>query len=218
MSSFPRSPRLLKGAIIGLDLVNPLASIIVFQYNPDTLTRKVTAQAAAPNPARGEALRLKGPAQETIDLTVVLDAADQLEQGDGLAAATGLFPVISALEMLVSPKVAVMIANEVLARAGIIEILPSEAPLTLFVWGPKRIVPVRLTQVSITEEAFDPDLNPILAKVTLSLNVLTHQDLGALSAGGAISLAHQVTREALATIHGATSIAGTFSVNVSVGG
>ncbi len=101
MSSFPRSPRLLKGAIIGLDLANPLASIIVLKYNPDTLTRKVTAQAATPNPARGEALRLKGPPQETIDLTVVLDAADQLEQGDGLTAATGLFPVISALEMLV---------------------------------------------------------------------------------------------------------------------
>jgi hypothetical protein len=218
MTAFPGSPRVLKGAIVGLDPINPLASVIVFQYNPESLTRRVTPQAAGSSPARGEALRLKGPPQESIDLNVVLDAADQLEVADPLTAGAGLYPVIAALEMLVSPKAAVMIANEVLAQAGLIEVLPAEAPLTLFVWGPKRIVPVRLDSLSFTEEAFDPDLNPILANVALSLTVLTHQDLGLLSAGGAISIAHQVAWEALATIHGAASVAASFTAGAGIGG
>jgi hypothetical protein len=199
MSAFPGSPRVAKGAIIGIDPFNPLASVIVFQYNPDTLTRRLAAQVASSSPARGEALRLKGPPTETINLTVVVDAADQLERGDALTASAGLYPVLSALEMLITPKSALMIANEVLARVGIIEILPAEAPLTLFAWGSRRIVPVRLTEVGITEEAFDPELNPILARVTLGLTVLTYQDLGLISFGGALSMANQVAREVLAT-------------------
>jgi hypothetical protein len=221
MTHFPRSPRVMKGAIVGLDPFNPLASIIVFQYNPDTLTRRVTAQAAGSGqPARGEALRLKGPPQETIDLTVVLDAVDQLERADPIATVTGLHPTIAALEMLLYPKSALMIANEVLAEAGVIEVIPAEAPLTLFAWGIKRIVPVRITEIGITEEAFDPDLNPILARAQMSLKVLTYQDLGLLSVGGALSMAHQIVKEVLATIHGAEAIAGTasasFSASISV--
>ena len=65
MSSFPGSPRLIKGAIVGIDPFNPVASVVVFQYNPDTVTRTVTAQASGDNPDKGEALRLKGPPQET---------------------------------------------------------------------------------------------------------------------------------------------------------
>src|SRR5262249_19906926 len=156
MTTFPGSPQVLKGAIIGVDPANPLASIIVFQYNPDQLTRRVTANAASNDAAQGEALRLKGPPRETITLSVALDPADQLERADAIAASAGLYPTLASLEQLLTPKTVVMIANEVLAAAGIIEVVPMEAPLTLFVWGPKRIVPVRITELSITEEAFDP--------------------------------------------------------------
>jgi hypothetical protein len=102
--------------------------------------------------------------------------------------------------MLLYPKSALMVANEVLARFGIIEVIPPEAPLTLLIWGLKRVLPVRLTQLTITEEAFDPVLNPIRAKVSLDLRVLTYQDLGLLSVGGALFMAHQVAKEAMATI------------------
>lgn len=206
MSTFPGSPRLLKGAIIGLDPFNPLASIIVFQYNPDTLTRTLTAQTTGDNADKGEALRLKGPPTETIKLDVEIDATDQLEQAKEPATSMGISPTLASLEMLLYPKSALVIANEVLAAVGVIEIIPPEAPLTLFIWGLKRVLPVRLTEFSITEEAFDTNLNPIRAKVSLGLRVLNYQDLGLLSVGGALFMAHQVIKEVMATIGGIGNI------------
>ncbi len=208
MTSFPNSPKLLKGAIVGVDPFNPLASVIVFQYNPETLTRTLTARGAGAQVNRGEALRLAGPPEETIRLEVEIDAADQLETADPIATSMGLYPTLSALEMLLYPKSALVIANEVLARVGIIEVIPAEAPLTLFVWGPKRVLPVRLTSFTITEEAFDPGLNPVRAKVTLELKVLSYHDLGLLSVGGALFMAHQIAKEAMATIGSLGSVPG----------
>jgi hypothetical protein len=216
MSAFPGSPKVLKGAIVGVDPFNPLASVIVFQYNPETLTRRIVAQAAGTAAAQGEALRLKGPPRETVTVAVVVDAADQLERADPLAVGNGLHPVLAALEMLLYPKAALMVANEILARTGVIEVIPAEAPLTLFAWGVKRIVPVRLTEISITEEAFDPALNPIRARVALTLTVLTYHDLGLPSPGGALSIAHHVAKEVLATINGVAGIAA--SASLTLGG
>lgn len=218
MSTFPGSPKNQKGAIVGLDPLNPLASVIIFQYNPDTLTRTLTAQAATSSPNSGEALRLKGPPQETITLAVEIDAADQLEKASPLATTMGIHPTLASLEMLLYPKSPLVIANETLANLGMIEVIPPEAPLTLFIWGVKRIVPVRLTTFSITEEAFDTSLNPIRAKVNLGLRVLTYQDLGLASVGGALFMAHQIMKEVMATIGGVSNIAGavtgSFSVNI----
>jgi hypothetical protein len=104
--------------------------------------------------------------------------------------------------MLLYPKAAKIVANEVLARLGIIEVIPPEAPLTLFVWGAKRILPVRLTSFSVTETQYDPNLNPIQAEVSLGLRVLTYQDLGLASVGGALFMAHQVIKEVMATVGG----------------
>jgi hypothetical protein len=200
MTTFPNSPRLAKGALIGIDLFNPLASVIIFQYNPETLTRTITAQTGEAEVAQGEMLRLKGPPQETISLQVDIDATDQLEQDKGQAKNLGIHPTLAALEMLLYPKSALVIANEALLNAGIIEIIPPKNLLTVLVWGPKRILPVLLKQISIVEEAFDTHLNPIRAKVTLELRVLNYQDLGLASAGGALFLMHQVTKEVMATI------------------
>jgi hypothetical protein len=104
----------------------------------------------------------------------------------------------------------------VLAAAGMIEIVPPEAPLTLFVWGLKRVVPVRIKTLTITEQAFDPALNPIRAKVTLAMDVLTYQDLGLASVGGALFMAHQVIKEAMATINGAGSIGAAATLGVEL--
>jgi len=216
MTGFPNSPRLQKGAIIGLDPFNPLASVIIFQYNPETMTRTITPQTVGGNPDRGEALRLKGPPQEAIRLEVAIDATDQLERGDGITGALGIHPTLASLEMLLYPKSALVIANEVLLNLGVIEIIAPEAPLTLFIWGVKRIVPVRLTELSISEEAFDPNLNPIRAKVSLGLRVLTYQDLGLLSVGGALFMAHQIVKEVMATIGGVSNIAGAVSGSASL--
>jgi hypothetical protein len=115
--------------------------------------------------------------------------------------------VLASLEMLIYPKSIPTIANEALAAVGVIEVVPPEAPLTLFVWGVKRVLPVRITSFSITEEAFDPNLNPIRASVNLGLQVLTYHDLGLLSAGGALFMAHQIIKEVMATINGVGTIA-----------
>ena len=217
MSSFPGSPKLFKGAIIGLDPFNPLASVVVFQYNPETLTRSLVAQTSGGDADRGEALRLKGPPEETITLKVEIDAADQLEQAQPVATTMGIYPVLASLEMLIYPKSISTIANEALLAAGVIEVVPPEAPLTLFVWGVKRVLPVRLTTFSITEEAFDPNLNPIRASVNLGLRVLTYHDLGLLSAGGALFMAHQIVKEVMATINGVGTIASAASGALSGG-
>jgi hypothetical protein len=110
----------------------------------------------------------------------------------------GLYPALAALEMLLYPRSARMIANEVLLNVGIIEVIQPEAPLTVLAWGRNRVLPVRLTQFTIIEEAFDPQLNPIRAKVSLDLRVLTYHDLGLGSRGGSLHMAHHVAKETLA--------------------
>jgi hypothetical protein len=216
--SFPRSaPKVMKGAIVGIDLFNPLASIIVFQYNPDTLTRTLQAQAAgAQGGERTEAMRLRGAPLETFRLEVEIDATDQLERDDVLTETLGIYPQLSALEMLIYPKTALVIANTVLLAAGTMEVIPPQAPLTLFVWGPKRILPVRLTDFSIAEEAYDVDLNPIRAKVTLGLRVLSYNDLPFTDPGFALFLAHQVAKEAMATIGSVGNLSGAVSGSFSL--
>jgi hypothetical protein len=198
VTGFSGSPRLLKGAIVAVKPLSPASGVIVFQYNPDSLTRTVRARTAGAEGDKSEALRLKGPPDETIRLDVELDAADQLEAGDEDAESSGVYPALSRLETLLYPSSAIVIANEALTLLGILEVIPAEAPLTLLVWGSKRVLPVRLTSFTITEEAFDPSLNPIRAKVSLELNVLSYDDLGLLSPGGALFMAHQLAKESLA--------------------
>lgn len=223
MTTFPGSPKLLKGAIVGLDLFNPLASVILFQYNPERLTRSVQIPSAnqAPSPGaapnRSEVLRLKGPPNETIDLEIEIDAADQLEKAEAPATTLGVHPALASLEMLLYPKSARMITNEILAEFGVIEVIAPEAPLTLFVWGPKRVLPVRITAFNINEQFFDTRLNPIRASVSLKMTVLNYQDLGLVSVGGALFMAHQVTKEVMATIGGVGNVSALGSSTLGIG-
>lgn len=201
MNTFPGSPRVLKGAIVGFDLFNPLASVIMFQYNPDTLTRRLEAQTMGGEGGdRSEALRLKGAPIENITLEVEIDATDQLEKAEGTAVRMGIYPQLSALEMLIYPRSPLVIANTMMLAFGTIEVVPPVAPFTLFIWGPKRVLPVRLTDFSITEEAYDVHLNPIRAKVSLGLRVLSYNDFSITHPGYSLFLAHQIVKETMATI------------------
>lgn len=215
MSAFPGSPKLVKGAIVGIDPFNPIASLVVFQFNPETLTRTLKPSTTTAQGDRAEALRLKGPPEETLSVDVWFDATDGLETNTGSAPTLGVHPQIAALEMLIYPKSALVITNEVLSSAGVIEIIPPEAPLTVFVWGAKRALPVRVTSLTVSEEAFDPNLNPILAKATLQLMVLTYRDLGLTSVGGGMFMAHQIMKETMATLNGIETI-GSGALNVSI--
>jgi len=203
------SPRLRKGALVSLRLPDPRPAVIVFQYNPDTLTRTLEPQTAGgADGDRAEAMRIKGPPAETIAVDIELDATDEREAGRGLE---GIHPQLAALELLVYPSVGVAVANTALLALGTIEIIPAQAPFTLFVWGPKRVLPVRVASLSITEEAHDPDLNPIRARASLGLRVLSYHDLPVTHPGYHLFLAHQVVKEAMAasaTVDNLTALGG----------
>ena len=208
-SEFPRSPKILKGALVVFksQTPGPPPKIIVFQYNAEQVTRSLALRSAPPEPsnigdAREESHKVLGPPVETITLSIVLDAADQLEDpaiNPGVVA-TGLHPAIAALEMLLYPTTAQVTQNRSLAKAGRAQICAAELPLTLLVWGAARVVPVRLNTFSVTEEAFDPLLNPIRVKVDLGLQVLTFMELKETSLGFGVYIAYQSQKEALARI------------------
>jgi hypothetical protein len=199
MSSFPGSPQLLKGGIVLLDPdTGQPVQIIVLQYNPDTLTRTLQAQGIGPEPGdRLEALRLKAPPIETIKLDAEIDATDQMEKADPTTAQLGIYPQLAALETIVYPSSQQLQANDSQSQMGTLEIAPMEAPLALFVWSQVRVLPVRMTDFSITEEAFDPNLNPIRAKVSLGMRVLTVNDLGFAHKGGSLFMTYLQQKEQL---------------------
>ncbi len=218
MSSFPNSPYILKGGIVLLDPTTAqVQRIIVLQYNPDTLTRSLQVQAVSEGSDRSEALRLKGPPVETFKVEAEIDATDQLETAETDNNRTvidyGVHPQIAVLESLVYPKSAEALVNFTLAQTGTLEIMPMEAPLTIFVWSSKRILPVRLTEFSVTEEAFDTKLNPIRAKVSLGMRALSYDDLGFATKGGSLFLAYQLQKEQIAAL----SQRGTFG-SLGIGG
>jgi hypothetical protein len=195
------SPFLRKGAILTLDPTTGIPlGVIMLQYNPESLTRSLKPQSVGDEPDRTEILRLKGPPIETIRCSVEIDATDQLASSDPTTIALGIQPQLSALELLVYPSSATLILNEVLSLVGTIEILPMESALTVFAWSNQRITPVRITSLEITEEAFDPQLNPIRAKVALDMRVLNVNDVGFLTPAGALYMVYQVSKEAMALL------------------
>lgn len=206
MTAFPQSPRVLRGAIVRIDLFGP-PTVIIFQYNPDKLTRTLQAQAAGDGGAHSEAMRLKGAPIETIKLEAELDATDQLEVRDPIATRLGIHPQLAALETLVYPASGAIQINAVLSAFGLMEIVPPLAPMTLFIWGVQRVVPVRVTDFTITEEAYDPKLNPIRATVSLGLRVLSYNDVGPTHPAFWIYMTNQVVKEAFAVIATANTIA-----------
>lgn len=200
MTSFPGSPKILKGAIVGLDLFNPLSSVAIFQYNPEQLSRSVSPNYSQAAGGRAEPLRLAGPPNETISVNLSLDLIDQMEQGESGPLGAGITGYLAALEMLLYPKSVAVAINQVLMATGTTEVIPPAAPLTLFIYGWKRVVPVKIESLSITETAHDPSLNPIRADVALSMKVLTYNDLAMTHPGYWAFMAHQVVKEVLATV------------------
>lgn len=211
-SDFPKSPTFLKGALIAYEsqFLGPVPNVIVFQYNPEQLSRSISQRTATPTgegegtgAARRDAQRVPGPPQETITLTVHLSATDQLAE-PGTHPHTvnhGLHPALAALELLLYPSSEQFLLSQALAQAGTAQQTPPDLPIVLFVWGPSRVVPVRLTSFSVTEKAFDQKLNPIQAEVELGMKVLTYQDLDPDSLGYGAYLVHQVQKEALARLN-----------------
>lgn len=202
----PLSPKLLRGAIVSYALPDPVPSVIVFQYNPASLQRSMEIRTAGGGEAAGEeAFRVADAPVETIKVELEFEGADV-----GMGAG-GVLARLAALELLITPRSATVIANTILAQLGTIELLPPQAPFTLFVYGGHRILPVRITEYSVTEEAHEPGLRPIRAKVSLGMKVLTYSDLPVTHPGHHLYLAHQVAKEAMAkatTVQGLDAVLG----------
>src|SRR5262249_1182933 len=136
MSSFPGSPKILKGGIV---LIDPdtaaVQRIIPLQYNSDTLSRTLQVQGVGGESGdRLEPFRLKAPAIETIKLEAEIDATDQLEFPDSNpdTISLGIYPQLAALETIVYPTSGQLLANNTQAQFGTLEIIPMETPLALF--------------------------------------------------------------------------------------
>jgi hypothetical protein len=208
MTTLPNSPRVAKGGIVLVDARSGRTlNIITLQYNAETLTRSYEPQGFGEG-RQGEALRFKGPAVETLTLEAEIDAADQLEFPDQNRNVVehGVQPQLALLESLINPRSEQLNNNNTLANAGTLEIAPMEAPMALFVWSKNRIVPISIKTFSITEEAFDTQLNPIRAKVNLSMKVLNINDLGFRHKGGSLFMNYLQNKERLATKAGGASL------------
>ncbi len=215
MTGYSRSPKLLKGAIVAFRPPAPVPTVIPFQFNPESLSRTIEARSAEGG-GGAETFRLAGAPTETIKVEAMFDAADMLEVDDSVTAQNGLHPQLAALETLLYPQSATVIANSILLNIGTIEILPMKSPFTVFIWGRQRILPVKLSSLSITEEAFDPNLNPIRAKVAMDLSVLSYSDLRITHPGYAMFLAHQVVKESMALIGQANSLGAVLGSDVNI--
>lgn len=208
MTTFPNSPKIVKGGIVLVDAKSgKTLNIITLQYNSETLTRSYEPQGFGEG-KQGEALRFKGPAVETLTIDAEIDAADQLEFPDQNKDVVehGVQPQLAVLESLINPTSEQLNNNNILANAGTLEIAPMEAPMALFVWSKNRIVPVNIKTFSITEEAFDTQLNPIRAKVSLSMKVLNINDLGFKHKGGSLFMNYLQNKERLAAKAGGASL------------
>jgi hypothetical protein len=216
MTGLTSSPKLIKGGLVVLDVAtSAVRRTIALQYNPDTLTRSFQVQGVGGEGQgeRAQPFRFKGPAVETIKVEAEMDATDFLEHPEQNANAVqfGIAPQIAALEGLVNPTSRELLALSEQLQSGTLEILPPEAPLVLFIWSASRAVPVRVTEFSVTEEAFDVALNPIRAKVGLGLRVLSYNDLSITDPGYYIFMAHQIVKETLSvigTVSDLTAVAG----------
>lgn len=203
MTAFPGSPRLLRAGVVLIDPDSTAVKrVIAFQYNPDTLSRTFQVRGMAPEGDRTEASRLTGPPVETFKLDAEIDAVDQLEfpEKNPNVIAHGIQPQLAAIETLIYPSSADLRREDNLLSAGTIEIAPAESPLTLLMLGKNRAIPVKLTEFAITEEAFDPSLNPIRAKVSMTFRVLSVNDLPVGHRGAALYMAYQQQKEQLAKL------------------
>jgi hypothetical protein len=209
----------MRGALVQFmpTFLRPLPNVITFQYNPETMTHTWTQpESATGESERSNPLAVRGLPGEEFSFSISMDAQDMIADGSpiarGAATTTGVYTRLAALEMLLFPTEAFAVGGLVgQVGASLLnrDFIPSrsvpesQAPVVLFVWGPERIVPVRVTSLTITEKLYDEFLNPIQADASLGLRVLTPEELLAVCGplapvAKAAYLYSQALRQALA--------------------
>lgn len=166
-----------KAALISFSggFLGPIPDVIVFQYNPAELSRSLQ-QRRAPTCGPGEvsqteAFRVDGPPNESITLKAEFDGDDMAMDGSPVTPLVGVRASLASLELLLYSKDQQDFSS-ILAGSGSMNVPPDVLPVVLFVWGPGRVLPVRLTALTIREQEFDLLLNPIRAEVDMTLEIL----------------------------------------------
>jgi len=196
---YPRNIPLLKGALIAIDDSGGSRTTVPFQYNPETLRRSLRPnEVGTAEGDRSTAVRFTGAAVEMVSLEAHLEAVDQ-RTVSSLAAGYGIHPQLAALELFLYPSTAEVKRYESTLSSGSIDVVPPLAPRVLFVWGPHRVVPVRLSSMAVTEEFFDTNLNPVAATVALEMRVLTYSDVFSDNPDYSLFLSHQKNLETMAS-------------------
>ena len=203
----------LKGAFLsfGAGLLGALPNIVVFQFNPTQVTRTPSLPQPLPpidDSGITDALQQSSLPGETMSFSLRLDANELLAQSNPIAAASGILPTLSALELLMVPKSAMQINLVSLVKGGAapFQLPPNKLPTVLFFWGPFRIVPVAITSLTITETEYDTLLNPVRADISVSLQVLIPSQLaGDTIANGAYKYSQGV-KEVMAALNTANAV------------
>lgn len=199
-NAYSNTPRVLKAGLISAGGTIPIPQLIVLQYNPAELKRQLEPDFEKIGDTPTGTNLLAGPATETIEMTARISAVDQLQANDPTAIAFGIYPQLATLELMMFPSASSIIQGLAEMALGVLEIVPPETPLTVFVWGPQRVLPVQITSYNVKETMHDTLLNPIDAEVTLAMKVLTYQDFQPSQLGYFIYLANLAERELMSTL------------------
>lgn len=184
-------PDFLKGGIVLLDPeTGTVERTLPLLINPERITRSFDVKSMGEESNRSAPLRLTGPAVETISIEARLEVSDALQRGDQTAVEEGVRPQLATLQMLITPTSRTILDNDALQQSGALEIIPMNQPLTLFVWGTQHIAPVRILSLNVTENLHNSRLYPLVATVSMSMRVLSVDDLGVSSRGGALYLSY----------------------------
>lgn len=193
-------PSLSKGAFVVTPPTGGTPVTVIFQYNPASVSRSLKARTVGGEAdGHSEVVRFTGAPLETYAMDVEIDALDQMTPSElSIAARNGILPQLCALETLIYPPLQQVTQSMAQLAQGVLEVAPFVAPLTLLVWGSNRTVPVQLTEFSVTEQAFDADLNPVRATVSLTARVLSYSEMAPGTPAYAQFLAYQGAKEAMA--------------------
>jgi hypothetical protein len=207
MTNYPNSPRITKAALLSIAGGSSVPRLIVLQYNPERLSRGLTPRYEKTGSTPTGTDLIAGPPEETISLSARINAIDQLQSSDPVAMAYGIHPQLAALELMLFPSSTAIVADVAQLALGVLEVVPPEAAMTVFVWGGSRVMPVQMTGYRVTETLHDPSLNPIDAEVSIDLKVLTYQDFAPTQIGFYLFLASLARREAMSAMGGVASAA-----------
>lgn len=180
---------MLRGALIeyGTDLIGPIPNVVIFQFNPEQLSRALQVPARPTGATQRETTQAGEKTFEKITFQAHFSAANMLDEDKALARLFGIGPQLAALEKMVQPsaKIAGLIGAAIDAIAGALappatpaQPIPREKyPRILFIWGPTRVLPVTIDSMTIVEQEYDFVLNPVRAQVDITLSVIA-VDLG----------------------------------------